>query len=338
MSWRERFGMHATPLPRGAVGESFFSKDPHYQRLAQAFAWLASEPGIGVLTGEPGVGKTSAIRHLCRALPASEHRVVYLCDCAVKPLDLYRMLAAELGLRPGPRAQIVADIKRALVSLVDERGVVPIVILDDAQGLRDDLLHELHGLCSLDFDGRDYLTLWLVGHPLLARRLRLQQHAALAQRVIVYAPLVAAAHQPPPPARPRPRRRAGAAEDRRVDHELGDHPAAPRAPQPAPAPASKTPLRARPEITEIARPDTLLCAHVLAKLVAPRRAHALDDEGARPAAVCDPRSTADRRAPVPAARAARAGPAGRQHGGRCGSTRRCIEWLAAITYAHAQVS
>jgi MSHA biogenesis protein MshM len=135
MSWRERFGMHATPLPRGAVGESFFEGDPHYQRLAQAFAWLASEPGIGVLTGEPGVGKTS--------------------------------------------------------SLVDERGVVPIVILDDAQGLRDDLLHELHGLCSLDFDGRDYLTLWLVGHPLLARRLRLQQHAALAQRVIVYAPLVA---------------------------------------------------------------------------------------------------------------------------------------------------
>ena len=148
MTWRDRFGMHAPPLPRGAAGESFFTADPHYQRLAQAFDWLASEPGIGVLTGEPGVGKTSAIRHLCRALPASEHRVVYLCDCAVKPLDLYRMLAAELGLRPGPRAQIVADIKRALVSLVDEHGVVPIVILDDAQGLRDDLLHELHGLCS----------------------------------------------------------------------------------------------------------------------------------------------------------------------------------------------
>ena len=37
-----------------------------------------------------------------------------------------------------------------------------------------------------------------------------------------------------------------------------DHPAAPRAPQPAPAPASETPLRARPEITEIARPDTTL--------------------------------------------------------------------------------
>ncbi|MCB9706540.1 MAG: AAA family ATPase [Myxococcales bacterium] len=191
MSWRERFGMEALPLPRGAAGESFFDGDPHYQRLARAFAWLAAEPGIGVVTGEPGVGKTAALRHLCRSLPASEHRVVYLCDCAVKPLDLYRMLAAELGLRPGPRAQIVSDIKAALVSLVDERGVVPIVILDEAQGLRDELLHELYGLCSLDLDGRDYLTLWLVGHPRLARRLRLQQHTALAQRVLVHAPLVA---------------------------------------------------------------------------------------------------------------------------------------------------
>jgi MSHA biogenesis protein MshM len=179
MTWRERFGMHNAPLPRGAAGESFFERDPHYQRLARAFCWLATEPGLGVLTGEPGVGKSAAIRHLCRALHPDEHRVLYLSDCAVKPLDLYRMLAAELGLRPSARAQIVADIKRALVTLVDERGIVPVVVLDEAQGLRDELLHELHGLCSLDFDGRDYLTLWLVGQPSLSRRLRLQQHTAL---------------------------------------------------------------------------------------------------------------------------------------------------------------
>jgi DNA polymerase III delta prime subunit len=154
MSWRERFGMQAAPLPRGAAGDTFFDQDPHYQRLARAFAWLAAEPGIGVLTGEPGVGKTSAMRHLCRQLPGSEHRVVYLCDCAVKPLDLYRMLAAELGLRPGPRAQIVADIKRALVSLVDDRGVVPIVILDDAQGLRENPPAERERESNLNATGR----------------------------------------------------------------------------------------------------------------------------------------------------------------------------------------
>ena len=86
-----------------------------------------------------------------------------------KPLDLYRMLAAELGLRPGPRAQIVSDIKRALVTLV-ERGVVPILVLDDAQALRDDVLHELHGLTCLDFDAREYLALFgaMLDHALAA--------------------------------------------------------------------------------------------------------------------------------------------------------------------------
>lgn len=193
MSWRERFNMSGPPLPRDAAGETFFDQGPHFQRLARVFAWLTAEPGIGVVTGEPGVGKTSAMRHLCRALPQHEHRVVYLGDTTVKPLDLYRMLATELGLRPSPRAQIVGDIKRALVTLVDERGVVPIVILDDAHALRDDVLHELHGLTSLDFDGREYLTVWLVGHPRLDRRLRLQQHAALAQRVVAYTQLSATA-------------------------------------------------------------------------------------------------------------------------------------------------
>lgn len=191
MSWRERFGMSGPPLPRGAAGETFFEQDPHFQRLARVFAWLAAEPGIGVVTGEPGVGKTSAMRHLCRELPQHEHSVVYLADTTVKPLDLYRMLASELGLRPSPRAQIVSDIKRALVTLVDQRGVVPIIVLDDAHALRDDVLHELHGITSLDFDGRESLTVWLVGHPRLDRRLRLQQHAALAQRVVAYTQLSA---------------------------------------------------------------------------------------------------------------------------------------------------
>jgi MSHA biogenesis protein MshM len=129
MSWRERFGMQAAP--RGAVGETSFDQDPHYQRHARAFAWLAAEPGIGVLPGEPGVGKTSAMRPLCRSLPGSEHRVVYLCDCAVQPLDLYRMLAAELGLPPGPRAQIVADIKLAREAVRGAREASPMSLLVD---------------------------------------------------------------------------------------------------------------------------------------------------------------------------------------------------------------
>ncbi len=39
---------------------------------------LSREPGLGVLVADVGVGKTSAMRHLCAALPRPDYHVVYL--------------------------------------------------------------------------------------------------------------------------------------------------------------------------------------------------------------------------------------------------------------------
>jgi len=75
------------------------------------------------------------------------------------------------------------DIKKALVHLVDERTTRPIVVLDEAQHLSDAFLLDLSGFLNFAFDSRDLLTLWLVGLPPLARRLHMQQHAALATRI-----------------------------------------------------------------------------------------------------------------------------------------------------------
>ncbi len=79
---------------------------------------------------------------LCKRHPPSRSSAAYRRPALDSARPVY--------LRPGPRAQIVNDIKQALVSLVDERGIVPVIVLGDAQGLRDELLRELHGLTSLD--------------------------------------------------------------------------------------------------------------------------------------------------------------------------------------------
>lgn len=184
MSARQHFGLRGLPLPRSAAGKTFFADDEAFRRIERVFAWLTAEPGLVTLIGESGVGKTSVLRHLCAALPRPQYRVLYLCDTAVKPLVLYRMLAAELGLRPTGRAQIVADIKRALVTLVDERQIMPVLILDDAHLLPDAVLGELATLLNHDFDGRELIPVWLVGLPLLERRLRMLVHEPLAQRVV----------------------------------------------------------------------------------------------------------------------------------------------------------
>lgn len=182
--YRQRFGLTGHPLPKDAAGKTFFDKAPGFLKLKKRFAQLLDEPGLGVLTAEPGVGKTAAIRNLCAALPRPNYLVLYLCDTAVSPLDLYRALAGELGMRASHRrAQLWADIKKTLVHMVDERGTAPVIVLDEAQHLSDRFLLDLSGFLNFAMDSRDLLTLWLVGLPPLLRNLKLHQHLALASRI-----------------------------------------------------------------------------------------------------------------------------------------------------------
>ncbi|MFC1482283.1 ExeA family protein [Myxococcota bacterium] len=188
--YRQRFGLTGHPLPKDAQGKTFFGETPGYRRLARYFAQHRQDPGLGVLWAEAGVGKTAAIRNQCASLPRPDFHVSYICDTAVSPLDLYRTLAGELGIRASHRrAQLWADIKAALVKLVDERGISPVLIIDEAQHLSDRFLIDLSGFVNFAFDSRDLLTLWLVGQPPLFRRLRLQTHAALAMRVSAWVQL-----------------------------------------------------------------------------------------------------------------------------------------------------
>jgi len=183
--YRQRFGLTGHPLPKDAHGKTFFENSPGYHTLARAFRHLVEDPGLGVLTADAGVGKTAAMRHLCAQLPKPDYLVLYLCDTAVAPLDLYRTLATEIGVRPSHRrAELWTTIKATLLHLVDERGTSPVIILDEAQHLSDRFLIDLSGFLNFAFDSRDLLTMWLVGLPPLTRHLRMQQHAPLAMRVV----------------------------------------------------------------------------------------------------------------------------------------------------------
>lgn len=184
MSEKHRFNLTHHPLPKNAQGKTFYDKSAGYGRFARVFQQLVDDPGLGVLTAEAGVGKTATIRNACMALPRPDYLVLYFCDTTVSPLDLYRSLAAELGVKPSHRrGQLWADIKKALVHMVDERNTSPVLVLDEAQHLSDAFLLDLSGFLNFAFDSRDLLTLWLVGLPPLARRLHMHQHAALSTRI-----------------------------------------------------------------------------------------------------------------------------------------------------------
>lgn len=152
--------------------------------LAQRFDWLLKSPGVGLLTGEPGVGKTAALRTLTRTLNPHRYLVLYQAETDFGRVDLYRGLARSLGVEPSyRRAQLWRDIKLRVHELVDNKQMTPIWIVDEAQNLPAEFFRDFPAFLNFAFDSRDLLSVWLVGHPNLASTLERAPYAALASRI-----------------------------------------------------------------------------------------------------------------------------------------------------------
>lgn len=187
----QHFGLTHAPLGK-ELAEPW--DDGALQALAQRFDWLLKSPGIGLLTGEPGVGKTAALRKLTRALNPHRYLVLYQAETDFGRVDLYRGLARALGVEPSyRRAQLWRDIKQRVHEMVDGRQLTPIWIIDEAQNLPADFFRDFPAFVNFAFDSRDLISVWMVGHPALAHMLERAAYAALSSRIqarVVLRPVV----------------------------------------------------------------------------------------------------------------------------------------------------
>ncbi len=179
----QHFGLKHPPL--GKENAELWDDGTHSQ-LVERFAWLLESPGVGLLTGEAGVGKTAALRQLTGSLNPHRHQVIYLAETDFGRLDLYRSLALALGLEPAyRRAALWRDIKARIQELVDDKGILPLWIIDEAQNLPVEFFRDLPAFLNFAFDSRDLMAVWLLGHPRLAHTLERAPYAALASRIQV---------------------------------------------------------------------------------------------------------------------------------------------------------
>jgi MSHA biogenesis protein MshM len=181
--YRQHFGLKAAPLDKGAAE---LWDDGDLVRLNERFQWLLQSPGLGLLTGDAGVGKTAALRQLAQGLNPHRYQVIYLAETDFGRADLYRSLALALGVEPAyRRAQLWRDLKARILDLADGKNLLPVWIIDEAQNLPTEFFRDFPAFLNFAFDSRDLMTVWLVGHPSLAQTLDRAPYAALAGRIQV---------------------------------------------------------------------------------------------------------------------------------------------------------
>jgi len=183
--YRSFFGFARPPFERDLLPEQLF-RAPSLDELHARLMYLAETRGIGLVYSEPGCGKTTALRRFKDALHPDQVRLLYLHDTSVNAGDLYRGLAAELGIEPRwGRAMTFRAIQQEIVRLATDRRLTVMLVIDEAHHLRADVLAELPLLTNFEWDSGARLALLLCGQVGLRQRLRMAALEALTQRVTV---------------------------------------------------------------------------------------------------------------------------------------------------------
>ena len=157
-----------------------------------SFAWrlehLAREGGFAAVFGDPGTGKSVALRLVAERLAALREVVVGVVTRPQAGLaDFYRELGHLFGvpLAPHNRWAGAKALRETWLAHVDAGAFRPVLLVDEAQEARTDVLCELRLLSSADLDARAILTVVLAGDRRLQEKLRQPELLPLESRLRV---------------------------------------------------------------------------------------------------------------------------------------------------------
>lgn len=175
----EHFGLTHDPLGKKATLPM-----EQATSLSCQLNFLLEAKGIGVVTGESGTGKTTALRQWSQSLNPHLYEIVYQADTQFRPFDIYTKFAESLGLEKQHRySRLWHNLKEQLIELSDGKKITPVWILDEAHRLPRDFLLNLPALLNIQFDSKNIMVIILCGTPCLLASLQRGAFEAVASRI-----------------------------------------------------------------------------------------------------------------------------------------------------------
>lgn len=162
----------------------------HREALAHLEYGLAGRPGVTVLVGEAGTGKTTLVR---KALQASNDlsTIVHLTNPTLTRAEFFEYLAHSFGFTPEAGRSKIQFLRELGDALNNEMGPRLALVVDEAQSVPYELLEEIRLLTNAESATGRSIAVVLAGQPELGRRLDEARLRQLKQRVVLRCELTA---------------------------------------------------------------------------------------------------------------------------------------------------
>jgi general secretion pathway protein A len=179
------FGLNEQPFSISPNPDYLYMSYRHKEALAHLNHGLGDSGGFVLLTGEVGTGKTTVSRCMLAQLPESTD-VAFILNPTLSELELLGTICDEFRIRfkrsDATLKMLTDKIKNRLLKN-HSNGKNTILIIDEAQHLKTEVLEQLRLLTNLETNTKKLLQIILIGQPELQQLLKRQELRQLAQRI-----------------------------------------------------------------------------------------------------------------------------------------------------------
>lgn len=182
MDYLTFFGFAKKPFDHDLKHDDVLATEQISQWRAR-LSFVATHKLVGVLTGDVGAGKSTAVRWAIESLPFPEYKIIFVTAGSGSIMETYRKILLALGIPiNGSRAKMHHAVVLSLKDIAQQK-VTPLLVIDEASLLSLEAFRELHTLAQIDCDAKAVLSLILVGQDDLIDKLTYPTSRPLASRV-----------------------------------------------------------------------------------------------------------------------------------------------------------
>ncbi|TAL03161.1 MAG: AAA family ATPase [Rhodospirillaceae bacterium] len=162
MPYLAHFGLREHPFTLTPNTNQYYPIEKHVEIIQSIHFGIARNTGILKVVGDVGTGKTMLCRLLLRKLVGANDAVAYLNAPQVDPDSLVGLVAAEFGLEPGTKAQMLQALNAFLLEQ-HALGRNAVLIVDEAQALGAAGLEAIRLLSNLETERNKLLQIVMFG-------------------------------------------------------------------------------------------------------------------------------------------------------------------------------
>jgi len=183
--YQDHFDIQENPFSIIPDPSYLYMSPRHQEALAHLAYGISSHGGFVLLTGEIGTGKTTICRALLERLPEGSDLALILNPTLSEP-ELLAAICDEMHISYPPDStspKLFFDLINAHLLDSHAQGRNPILMIDEAQNLTNQVLEMIRLLTNLETSEKKLLQIILVGQPELNEILAQPAQRQTAQRI-----------------------------------------------------------------------------------------------------------------------------------------------------------